>query len=246
MIGIENAIHAGIKTDITKVQTRCDDMAISDKINKLLYPDEEQKNKTQQKAKAYLTNPFLRRDGSLANKYLNYQSIIDNPATTEKVKKYITEATGVVPTITNTTESKEDSTEPNATTTYEQSAVGADPFTGKIGVISAKYEAGGWNPGRVSSGNGDHGGVSYGMPQFSTTQGSAQSFVNWLKQKNPEIGNAFGNYSPGTTEFTNVWKNVAAQYGDTFGNLPSTITCGSLAYTAGKKVMVEYFVFDKK
>jgi len=58
----------------------------------------------------------------------------------------------------------------------------------------------------VSSGKGDHGGVSYGTYQFSTTMGSAKSFVNsadfpWKSQ--------FQGLQPGTAAFSNKWKEVA-------------------------------------
>lgn len=199
-------------------------MAVSEKINQLLYPEEEQKKAVQQKTNAYLTNPFLRRDGSLANKYLDYQAIVNNAATSDKVKKYIAEATGITPKIQKTVSVASENTTANADSGNTPKLADTGKFNGKIGFVSAKYEAGGWNPGRVSSGAGDHGGVSYGMPQFSTTQGSAKSFVNWLKQTNPEMGNMFGNYSPGSAEFTNAWKNVAEQHGDDFGNLQNQYT----------------------
>lgn len=77
-------------------------MAMLEKVNHLLYPEEEKKQAVQQKTNAYLTNPFLRRDGALANKYLDYQSIVDDSATNDKVKKYIAEATGITPTIQKT------------------------------------------------------------------------------------------------------------------------------------------------
>ena len=89
----------------------------------------------------------------------------------------------------------------------------------KVGMISAKYEAGGYNGGMVSSGQGDYGGVSYGIPQFSTNTGSADEFVSWLKQNHSNIGNYFGNYKAGTTEFTNAWKKAYADFGDTFSDI---------------------------
>jgi beta-N-acetylglucosaminidase len=46
----------------------------------------------------WLLNPFLKRDGTLSNKYLNFQAIIDSPNTNDKVRRYITEATGITPT----------------------------------------------------------------------------------------------------------------------------------------------------
>jgi flagellum-specific peptidoglycan hydrolase FlgJ len=74
-------------------------MAASTLINSLLFPGEEQKLNSQIKANAYLLNPFLKKDGSLTNKYINYQAVIDNPNTNDKVRRYITEATGLAQTV---------------------------------------------------------------------------------------------------------------------------------------------------
>ena len=96
---------------------------------------------------------------------------------------------------------------------------------GKIlGHISAKYETGGWNPGMVSSGAGDHGGISYGLSQFSTTQGSAKSFVSWLSQKYPTLGSYFEGLSPGTSAFGNAWKKCYSEHGDEFANAQTEYT----------------------
>ena len=173
---------------------------------------ESRNNATPQTAEGENKNTFniyLNRDGSLVNPYLNYQKILDNPNVTGMAKKQITEATG----LTETPKPQEQATS-TATTTAASSA---PAFGNRLGFISAKYETGGWNPGSVSSGAGDYGGVSYGIPQFSTTTGSAASFVNWLKKENPEIGNMFGDMKPGTAEFGNAWKQAAAKYGDDFG-----------------------------
>lgn len=40
-------------------------------------------------------NPFLDKNGNLFNKYLNYQSILDNPNVTSKAKQFISSATGL-------------------------------------------------------------------------------------------------------------------------------------------------------
>lgn len=146
-------------------------------------------------------NPFLKKDGSLFNPYINYQKVLDNPNVTDKAKKYISEATGLAQTPEAPAETSGDS----------------GSYSDQLGFISAKYESGGWNPGSISSGGGDYGGVSYGIPQFSTTTGSAASFVKWLKQKAPEIGNYFGSAQPGTSDFNNAWKQAASKYGNTFG-----------------------------
>jgi hypothetical protein len=205
-------------------------MAASALLQSLLYPKEKKTAETRAKANAYLLNPFLKRDGTLANKHIDYQAVLSNPGVSDKVKRYVTEATGLGGTTPSAATKGTVNVSANAGGTPAKSAVGAAgaagaapavkaAFNGKIGSISAKYEAGGWNPGRVSSGTGDYGGVSYGMPQFSTTTGSAKSFVNWLKKNNPDMGNIFADHAPGSAEFSAAWKNAAAQYGDTFGSL---------------------------
>lgn len=43
-------------------------------------------------------NPFLNKDGSIFNKYLNHQSLLDNPNVSSKAKQFISSATGLTPT----------------------------------------------------------------------------------------------------------------------------------------------------
>ena len=74
-----------------------------------------------------------------------------------------------------------------------------------IGQTSAQYETSGKGPGMVSSGKGDHGGVSYGSYQLSTTQGSAKEFID-QSEKYKQI---FKGLQPGTTAFSNKWKEEA-------------------------------------
>lgn len=47
-----------------------------------------------------LPNPFLNKNGELFNPNLNYQKILDNPSISERAKRYITQATGLSPTVT--------------------------------------------------------------------------------------------------------------------------------------------------
>lgn len=162
-------------------------------------------------------NPYLNRDGGLVNKYLNYQQLLDSDKTSQKAKEFITQATGLVQT------PKAYSGDKSTNSSNDASAAGypstAQNSGNKLGYISSKYEVGGWNPGRISNGSGDYGGISYGIPQFSTTTGSADNFVSWLKQTRPEMGQYFGNYKAGTGEFSNAWETVSSKYGDSFGNL---------------------------
>ncbi len=160
--------------------------------------------------KAEKSNPlniYLKQDGSLVNPYINYQKVLDNPNVSRTAKGYITEATGLTET-------------PSRSAAPDSGAAAGNRISSggnKLGFISAKYETGGWNPGLVSSGSGDYGGVSYGIPQFSTNTGSAASFVKWLKQTDPEMGGYFGDAAPGSSAFGNAWKQVYEKYGDKFG-----------------------------
>jgi cell wall-associated NlpC family hydrolase len=45
-------------------------------------------------------NPFLKKNGELLNPLLNYQKFLDNPNISQKAKQYITQATGLTPTVT--------------------------------------------------------------------------------------------------------------------------------------------------
>lgn len=45
--------------------------------------------------KAY--NPFLDKDGNVFNKHLNHQALLDNPGVSARVKQFISDATGLVP-----------------------------------------------------------------------------------------------------------------------------------------------------
>ncbi|QSQ11552.1 hypothetical protein [Myxococcus landrumensis] len=77
-----------------------------------------------------------------------------------------------------------------------------------LGGLSRKEEAKG--PGTVSTGKGDHGGVSYGSYQFASNNGSAKAFVNSLKTTHPSYHASLDGLTPGTQEFSKAWKDLAA------------------------------------
>ncbi|WP_242108040.1 peptidoglycan-binding domain-containing protein [Luteimonas aquatica] len=74
-----------------------------------------------------------------------------------------------------------------------------------LGITSEKYESSKAGPGAVSSGVGDHGGVSYGTHQLSTNEGSVQEFV-----KQSAYADDFAGMKPATPEFNAKWKELAA------------------------------------
>ena len=44
-------------------------------------------------------NPFLNKNGQLVNPHINYQQLLDRPNVSQTVKNYITQATGLSPTV---------------------------------------------------------------------------------------------------------------------------------------------------
>lgn len=100
---------------------------------------------------------------------------------------------------------------PAAPAAAEPAAAPAEPAREHtLGSLSARYESNG-DPGAVSTGRGDHGGVSYGMYQFSSTQGSAQEFVDGLRDTHPEYHAVLDGLTPGTQEFSDAWRDLAAR-----------------------------------
>lgn len=77
-----------------------------------------------------------------------------------------------------------------------------------LGYIAGKYETGNSDPGMISSGAGDYGGVSYGIPQFPTNGGMAKRFTTWLREQDEELGSLFDGLTPNTAEFNAAWKKA--------------------------------------
>lgn len=84
----------------------------------------------------------------------------------------------------------------------------------KLGTLSQKYESNG-NPGAVSPGSGDPGGVSYGAYQMTSKGGGTVS--KFLKSSAAAPWSAeFANLVPGSPEFTEKWKSIAARDSEKF------------------------------
>jgi murein DD-endopeptidase MepM/ murein hydrolase activator NlpD len=82
-----------------------------------------------------------------------------------------------------------------------------------LGALSAKYETGGRGPGVVSTGAGDYGGVSYGSYQMASKMGTVDRFIS---QPGFPWAQDFKNLTPGSAQFTEVWKRIAANQPDAF------------------------------
>ena len=87
-----------------------------------------------------------------------------------------------------------------------------------LGIHSRKFEIGkNGNGGMVSSGANDPlGGISYGIPQFSSKQGSAKGFVNDLMKKDPKYEKYFKGKTPGSKAFSDGWRQAYADHGAEF------------------------------
>lgn len=80
-----------------------------------------------------------------------------------------------------------------------------------IASLSAKYESHG-NPGVVSSGSGDLGGISYGSYQLASNTGAVDSFLEWAKgYSNDALANyarELSKFPINSQEFKKLWRNI--------------------------------------
>lgn len=80
-----------------------------------------------------------------------------------------------------------------------------------LGDLSASYESNG-NPGRVSIGAGDLGGISYGAYQLASSVGSVDAFIQWgINQGGfyADYANALNQYEVNSDAFIQEWKSLA-------------------------------------
>lgn len=80
-----------------------------------------------------------------------------------------------------------------------------------LGDLSAAYESNG-NPGCVSSGAGDLGGISYGAYQLASSVGSVDAFLEWGMNQDgfyANYANALNQYEVNSDGFIQEWKSLA-------------------------------------
>jgi LysM repeat protein len=82
-----------------------------------------------------------------------------------------------------------------------------------LGSLSLAHEVSSGGPGTVSSGKGDHGGVSYGSYQLASKFGRPTQFLD--AEGKPWAGE-FAGHVPGSAGFSRVWKAIAAREPDRF------------------------------
>lgn len=85
----------------------------------------------------------------------------------------------------------------------------------RLGTLSEKFESGGRGAGAVSSGQGDPGGVSYGIWQLSSTAGTASAFI---AAEGARWRDDFDDARAGSAAFSAAWRTVAARDADAFAD----------------------------
>jgi len=85
----------------------------------------------------------------------------------------------------------------------------------RLGGLSARFESGGRGPGTVSAGTHDPGGPSYGTYQFASRTGTCAQF---LLQEGSAWAGRFGPHKPGEPGFGTIWKAIAAEEPERFGD----------------------------
>ena len=73
-----------------------------------------------------------------------------------------------------------------------------------LGQTSARYESSAQGAGVISTGRGDHGGVSYGAYQLSTKMGTLREYLD-----QSSYGEQFSGLSPATPAFNAKWRELA-------------------------------------
>jgi hypothetical protein len=82
----------------------------------------------------------------------------------------------------------------------------------QLGSLSERYESGGRGTGTVSGGQGDPGGVSYGLYQLASKTRTVAAF---LKAEGARWAAELG-AAPGSTAFSAAWKAIAAREAPAF------------------------------
>lgn len=117
-----------------------------------------------------------------------------------------------------------------------------------IASLSAKYESHG-NPGIVSSGSGDLGGVSYGSYQLASNTGAVDSFLEWAKgYSNDALANyarELSKFPINSQEFKNLWRNIGDVDPGGFQELQDAYIIDHYYEAAASALRNNYFEINK-
>lgn len=100
-----------------------------------------------------------------------------------------------------------------------------------------KYEASG-DPGAVSDGSGDLGGVSYGIFQLASNTGAVKSFLDWAATYEDEALAAYANvlceFPINSQEFIKLWRKIGSEDPQGFGELQGVYAANVYFYPAAE------------
>jgi len=96
-----------------------------------------------------------------------------------------------------------------------------------LGWLSQQGESGGSGPGTISDGNGDSGGISYGIYQFSSDSGVVQQFVDFLRNlaaPYDEYGDQLAAFEINSEDFQAKWIELATNDNEGFSMLQDSFS----------------------
>ena len=111
-----------------------------------------------------------------------------------------------------------------------------------LGSVAEKYESGGRGVDTVSTGAGDHGGVSYGTHQLASKNGSMAAYLR--SPEGQKFAGEFAGLSAGSAAFNKRYKDVASRRGDEFKKSQKDYITRT-HYMPAKKI-AEQYGFDTK
>lgn len=119
---------------------------------------------------------------------------------------------------------------------------------GQIASLARKYESNG-DPACISSGEGDLGGVSYGLYQLASNVGSVEEFVAWLcDYPTPELANygkVLATYEINSDAFKAAWRDIGTIDPGNFGMLQDAYIMGQYYGKAAQMLCHENYCADK-
>lgn len=89
----------------TEEKEKAQQNALTEELSKKVSTTQGRNNDVVNRRKNAL-NPFVKRDGTLVNPYIDYQQMLDSNKVGSKVKNFITQATGLTPSNTSNTVKK--------------------------------------------------------------------------------------------------------------------------------------------
>ena len=117
-----------------------------------------------------------------------------------------------------------------------------------IASLSAKYESHG-DPGSVSSGSGDLGGISYGSYQLASNVGAVDAFLNWAKgYHNDALANyarELSKYTVNSQEFKDLWRQIGSVDPGGFQELQDAYIMDHYYEAAAEALRGNYFEINK-